>query len=177
MPLLGATGGVDYRQKIAMYDWQSLNGSDYSGFTTMTFSPYWKKSWDKADVRLGLNLDIRTGAGYKLLLSPMATATYKAGEKFRFQAGLIGGLEDNAIRNISRISPYWSEQERIIDGYTLVNGFLGLSYNQGTWLTLSAKAGYRHTIDEVFQTESDDFIVTSLLQQQSSDVLYFRFDE
>ena len=176
MPIMGGIGGVDYRQKTAMYDWQGLNGCDYSGFTTMTISPYWKQSWEKADVSLGMNLDIRTGAGYKVLLSPMATATYKAGDKFRFHAGLIGGLEDNAIRNISEISPYWSEQERIRDGYTLINGFLGLSYNQGSWLTLSAKGGYRHTIDEVFQTESDDIIVTSLLQQQSSDVLYFRFD-
>ena len=176
MPLLGAIGGLDYRQKTAMYDWQGLNGADYSGFTTMTFSPYWKKSWDKADVSLGLNLDIRTAAGYKVLLSPMATATYKAGDKFKLHAGFIGGLEDNAVRNISKISPYWSELERIRDGYTLVNGFLGMSYNQGSWLTLSAKGGYRHTIDEVFQTESDDMIVTSLLLQQSSDVLYIRFD-
>ena len=176
MPLLSGKGGVDYRQKTAMYDWQGMNGYDYSGFTTLTFSPYWKQSWDKANVRLGLNLDIRTGAGYKVLLSPMVTATYKAGEKFRFYGGLIGGLEDNAVRNLSVISPYWSELERIRDGYTLVNGFLGMSYSQGTWLTLSAKGGYRHTIDEVFQTESDDLIVTSLLLQHSSDVLYFRFD-
>ena len=176
MPLLGGTGGVDYRQKTAMYDWQGMNGYDYSGFTTLTFSPYWKQSWDKADVRLGLSLDIRTGAGYKVLLSPMVTATYKASEKFRLYGGLIGGLEDNAVRNLSVISPYWSELERIRDGYTLVNGFLGMSYSQGTWLTLSAKGGYRHTIDEVFQIESDDLIVTSLLLQHSSDVLYFRFD-
>lgn len=176
MPLLGGTGGLDYRQKTAMYDWQALDGSDYSGFTTLTFSPYWKQSWDKTDVRLGLNLDIRTGAGYKVLLSPMATATYKASRKFKLDAGLIGGLEDNAIRNLSKISPYWSEKERIRDGYTLVNGFIGISYSQGSWLTLSLKGGYRHTIDEVFQTESDDLIVTSFLQQQSSNVLYFWFD-
>jgi hypothetical protein len=176
MPLLGGMGGLDYRQKTAMYDWQGLNGCDYSGFTALTFSPFWKQSWEKWDARLGVNLDIRTRAGYVLMMSPMAFATFNASDSFKLHVGLTGGIEDNAMRTLSIISPYWSEKERIRDGYTLANAFLGMSLSPGRWFSMSAKAGYRHTVDEVFQTVSDNLIVTSLLLQRSSDVLYFRLD-
>ena len=177
MPLLGGTGGLDYRQKSAMYDWQGLYGCAYDGFTTLTFSPYWKQSWSDLDAQLGLNIDIRTAAGHKFMASPMVTASYRFfDERFRLNAGLTGGLEDNNMRAVAAISPYWSEVERIRDGYTLTNAFLGVSFSQGTWLTLSAKAGYRHVIDDLFQTVQDSLIVTSLLVQEASDVLYARLD-
>ena len=42
--------------------------------------------------------------------------------------------------------------------------------------SLLAKAGYRHVIDDLFQTVQDSLIVTSLLVQEASDVLYARLD-
>lgn len=176
MPLLGGTGGFGYRQKTAMYDWQGWRGCDYSGFTALTFSPYWEKSGRKTDVHFGINLDFRTGAGNKFLASPMITLMHDIDDRYKLVAGMTGGLEDNAMRNVSAMSPYWSEIERIRDGYTTMNLFMGAAFSQGTWLTLGAKAGYRHTVDELFQTVSDSIVVTSLLQQQSSNVLYFRLD-
>jgi hypothetical protein len=176
LPLLGGTGGLDYIQKTALYDWEGLYGCNYGGFTTLTFSPYWKKTWGELDTRLGLNVDIRTAAGYKFLLSPMATAQYNLSDRVKLFAGVTGGLEDHNMRTLAAISPYWSEAERIRDGYTLTNAFLGASFSQGTWLTLSAKAGYRHVIDDLFQTVQDSLIVTSLLVQEASDVLYARLD-
>ena len=176
LPLLDGTGGLDYIQKTALYDWEGLYGCNYGGFTTLTFSPYWKKTWGELDTRLGLNVDIRTAAGYKFLLSPMATAQYNMSDRVKLFAGVNGGLEDHNMRTLAAISPYWSEVERIRDGYTLTNAFLGASFSQGTWLTLSAKAGYRHVIDDLFQTVQDSLIVTSLLVQEASDVLYARLD-
>lgn len=176
MPFMSGIGGVDYRQKTAMYDWKGLYGSKYTGFTTLTLSPYWKQSWGSLDARLGVNLDIRTKAGYKVLLSPMATATYSVSDRVKLFADLTGGLLDNSMRTLSAVSPYWSEQERIRDGYTLADLSVGASYTEGTWLTLSAKGGYRHTIDDLFQTVSDSLIVSSCLVQQGSDVFYARLD-
>ena len=176
MPILGGTGGMEYRQKSAIYDWQGINGCDYSNFTTLTFTPYWKQSWGDVDADLGFNIDIRTAAGYKFLMSPMATLTYKSRENLKLQAGLTGGLVDNSMRSLSRISPYWSEEKRIRDGYTVVDLSFGASYWQGTWLTLSGKAGYRYSIDEVFQTVDDSLIVTSILKQQTSNLFYVRLD-
>ena len=178
LPLLGGTGGVDYRQKTASYDWQGMYGanSEYSGFTTFTLSPYWKQTWGNLDTRLGLNLDVRTKVGRKFMASPMITATYNVNESFRVLAGLTGGIKDNSVRTLEGISPYWSEMEQIRDGYELLNASVGAAYSQGTWLTVSMRGGYRHTIDELFQEAIDAEIVTSLLKQEGCDVVYARLD-
>ncbi|MCQ2068283.1 MAG: hypothetical protein MJY68_04175 [Bacteroidaceae bacterium] len=176
LPLLGGTGGLDYIQKSASYKWQGIYGCDYSGFTTLTLSPYWKQTWGNLDTRLGLNLDIRTKAGNKFLMSPMLTATYNAGERISLLAGLTGGLKDNSMRTLAAISPYWSETEQIRDGYEVVNASIGATYSQGTWLTATLRGGYRHTVDDLFQVVHDSLIVTSLLKQEASDVIYARLD-
>ena len=176
MPLLGGRGGLDYDQKTASYDWQGIYGTAYSGFTTITVAPYWKQTWGNLDTRLGLNLDIRTAAGKKFLASPMLTAQYNVNDQFKILGGITGGLKDNSMRTLSGISPYWSEAERIRDGYETVNAWIGTSYSQGTWLTLSLRGGYRHTMDDLFQVVQDSLIITSLLKQEGSDVIYARLD-
>ena len=176
LPLMGGTGGMDYRQKSAAYKWQGIYGAAYSNFTTITLSPYWKYTWGDLDTRLGLNLDVRTKAGNKFLASPMITATYNAGERLKLLAGLTGGLKDNSMRTLAGVSPYWSETEQVRDGYEVVNASLGVAYSQGTWLTLSLRGGYRHTVDDLFQVKHDSLLVTSLLKQEASDVVYARLD-
>ena len=176
LPLLGGTGGVDYRQKTAAYDWQGAYGADYSSFTAITLSPYWKQTWGNLDTRLGINIDVRTKAGNKFLVSPMATATYNVSESLRLLAGFTGGLRDNSARTLAGISPYWSETSQIRDGYELLNASIGATYSQGTWLTVSLRGGYRHTIDDLFQVKHDSLMVSSLLKQEGSDVVYARLD-
>ena len=176
LPLFGSRGGLDYVQKTASYDWQGIYGANYSGFTTLTLSPYWYYTWGNLDTRLGFNMDIRTNAGSKFLMSPMITASYNVGQNIKLIAGLTGGLKDNSVRTLDGISPYWSEAERIRDGYEVVNASLGASYSQGTWLTLSLRGGYRHTADELFQVVQDSLIITSLLKQEGSDVIYATLD-
>ena len=176
MPLLGGRGGLDYNQKTASYNWQGIYGAAYSGFTTITVSPYWKQTWGNLDTRLGLNLDVRTAAGKKFLASPMLTASYNVGESLRLLAGITGGIRDNSMRTLTGVSPYWSESEQIRDGYETVNASIGASYSQGTWLTLSLRGGYRHTMDDLFQVVQDSIIRTSLLRQEGSDVMYARLD-
>ena len=41
---------------------------------------------------------------------------------------------------------------------------------------MAAKMGFRHTKDEIFQTESDSLLVTSVFKQQTADVFYMRVD-
>ena len=80
------------------------------------------------------------------------------------------------MRTLAGISPYWTEAERIRDGYELMNASVGASYSQGTWLTLSLKGGYSHTIDELFQVAHDSLIISSMLKQEGCDVFYARLD-
>lgn len=172
LPVAGGTGGADFKQKAAIYDWTGLEGEKYSNFTSVTLSPYWKYAWGDLETRLGVNLDVRTGAGYKFLLSPMVTAVYPVNERLKLDAGVTGGLIENDMRTLAQISPYWSETKRIKDGYNLMNLYAGASFNQGEWFTASARAGYRLMLNEVFQTVADSLIVTSLLDQEASNVFY-----
>ena len=176
MPLFGGTGGVDFRQKVALYDWQGVYGANYINFTATTLSPYWKQTWGNWDTRLGINLDVRNKAGEMFLVSPMATATYNVSESLRLLVGFTGGLRDNSVRTLSGISPYWSETKQIRDGYELLNASVGATYSQGTWLTVSLRGGYRHTVDDLFQVKHDSLMVSSLLKQEGSDVVYARLD-
>lgn len=176
MPVQAGMAGIDYRQKTALLDWEGMYGAKYSNFTTITLSPYWKQSWDKLDVRAGANLDFRSSAGHSILVSPMATATYRVKGGFKLHAGLTGGLDEYDMRTLAGISPYWSENQRIKDGYTPIDISLGTSYSQGTWLSLSADAGYRHKIDDIFQLVSDSIVISSELRQGSSDAFYARLN-
>lgn len=167
---------VDYRQKTTVYRWWGLNGCNYDGFTNLTLTPLWHYNDGIIKTGLGFNMDIRTGAGKPFLMSPMATLTYNLENELTLLAGLTGGLVEYDMRTLSRISPYWSELERIKDGYNLVDLSAGVAYNHDSWLSMSGKLGYRHTIDEIFQNRADSLIVTSILLQQSSDVFYVRLD-
>lgn len=167
---------LDYTQKTTVYSWQGLNGCSYKGFTEFTISPVWRYANDGLRTSVGLNLDLRTNAGDVFLASPLATLDYDINDRFCLNLGAVGGIEEYDMRKLARISPYWSEQERIIDGYTTLNLYGGVTYNQGTWLTMAAKMGFRHTKDEIFQTESDSLLVTSVFKQQTADVFYMRVD-
>ncbi len=176
MPMAEGIAGIDYRQKYAVLNWTGLNGCSYRNFTTVTLSPHWDRHWDGVDASFGINLDIRSRAGHKFMMSPQITVGHTINDRFRLDAGMVGGLIDNNMRSLALISPYWSEEERIRDGYELMNLFVGVSYRKSNLVNMSFKAGYRHTIDELFQDRADSLIVTSMLRQHSSDVLYARLD-
>ena len=167
---------VGYKQKTKVYSWQGLNGCKYDGFTAFTLSPVWHYGDENLRTSLGLNLDIRTNGGNTFLMSPVATLDYNLNERYTLNLGAVGGLEEYDMRKLARISPYWSEQSSITDGYNVMNLYGGITFNQGRWLILSGRMGYRHTKNEVFQTKSDSLIVTSVLKQQDADVFYMRFD-
>lgn len=175
-PISKGTLSVDYRQKTTVYRWTGLNGCNYDGFTNFTLTPMWHYNDGILKTDLGFNMDIRTDAGKPFLMSPKATLSYTLDNELMLLAGLTGGLVEYDMRSLSRISPYWSERERIKDGYNLVDLSAGLAYNHNSWLSVSGKLGYRHTIDELFQNRADSLIVTSVLLQRSSDVFYVRFD-
>ena len=175
-PVCGSTGGLEYRQKSVFYDWLASDGTAYRQCTSLTLSPYWYKSWGDLDTRLGFNIDFHSMAQRKLLFCPMVTASYRAAERIRLQAGFTGGLRENDMRTLERISPYWSDNGQIKDSYDLSDLWAGVAFSQSTWYNVSAKVGYRHTLDELFQVARDGVIVTSQLCQQNADVLYVRMD-
>ena len=169
--------GLDYRQKIKVYRWIGINGSEYKGFTEITVTPAWHYAKGRITADLGLNVDVRTGGGDEpFLASPLASFSYDVSNSINLQVAAVGGVEEYDMRTLARISPYWTEAQSIKDGYNVVNLFSGIYATPLRWLSVSGKIGYRHTIDELFQVRMDTLIMTSLLRQQTADVLYARMD-
>ncbi len=182
-PLDKGSLSFDYRQKSTVYRWQGLYGCEYTNFTTFTLSPVWHYSKGEWETDLGLNLDMRTRAGEPFLASPVMRLTYSLRDNFKIRGSITGGLEEYDMRRLAAISPYWSEENRIYDGYTVFNLSTGIFYNNPSKLSASVDVGYRYTIDEVFQVAQDSMLVSSVFKQQAASVLYlkgaldFRFHE
>ncbi len=166
---------LDYKQKTAVYSWYSMNnGSKYTNFTTFTVTPVWHYFKGDWETDLGFNLDLRTGAGDLFHASPSARVSYSLTDKFKILGSITGGLEEYDMRKLSVISPYWSEQECIRDGYTTFNALAGVSYSEPSAFSSFFGVGYRHTVDEVFQVAYDSLLITSVLKQQDAKVLYVK---
>ena len=176
MPMLDGTAGVDVSFRRLSYDWSTKSGKNYVNSSSLAVSPFWSGSISDMDLYLGMNLNLHTRIGHRFLASPMARMTYHLRDDFSVLAGLTGGLIENDIRALESISPYFSNEEQIKDGYTLVNMSAGVQYEQGTWLTLTGNMGYRRTLDEVFQVAKSGKLVTSALKQQNSNVLYVKIN-
>ncbi|MBR6370889.1 MAG: hypothetical protein IKS24_07410 [Bacteroidaceae bacterium] len=166
---------LDYKQKTAVYSWYSMNnGSKYTNFTTFTVTPIWHYFKGDWETDLGFNLDLRTGAGDLFHASPSARVSYSLTDKFKILGSITGGLEEYDMRKLSVISPYWSEQECIRDGYTTFNALAGVSYSEPSAFSSFFGVGYRYTVDEVFQVAYDSLLITSVLKQQDAKVLYVK---
>lgn len=163
---------LDYNQKSVTYDWTGLYGAIYKGFTEFTLSPSWHYVGDGIKAQVGANVDIRTSAGKALLLSPQMGLDYELGSSLDLILRMTGGVEEYDMRTLASVSPYWSEEHRIKDGYKMVDICAGLNYSPLEWLAVQGKAGYSHTIDGLFQTKRDSLIVTSNLLQHNMDQLY-----
>ncbi|MBO4268629.1 MAG: hypothetical protein J5869_04590 [Bacteroidaceae bacterium] len=165
---------LDYRQKTAVYSWIGMDDSKYSGFTTFTLSPVWHYFKGDWETDLGANVDLRTGAGDLFHASPVARVSYNILDNFKITGSMTGGLEEHDMRRLAVISPYWSELERIRDGYTTFNAQVGLSYSEPSRISSFFGAGYRYTVDEIFQVAADSLLVTSVLKQQDAKVFYVK---
>ena len=85
---------------------------------------------------------------------------------------ISGGLIDNDMRSLWTLSPYWSSQNKIKDGYTLVDIYSGLTFSFTDKVTMVIGNGFSYTKNALFQTLSDSIIVSSMLEQHNSGLFY-----
>lgn len=175
-PLEEGVLGLEYRQKSAAYTWTALNGGEYRNYSEFTISPFWSFEKDELQVSVGLNLDLRTSQDGMFPVSPNMGLVYSFADNWKLVAGMRGGVEDYDMRHLAAISPYWSEEKPIHDGYTVFDGSVGVVYEPEGWASVSLDGGFRFTQDEVFQVAADSMIVTSVMKQQEARVLYLKLD-
>lgn len=166
LPLESGILSVDYNQKSVLND----------KYSTMTLTPAWIWSNEKTFLSLGANIDLRTKKEDAVLASPMVI--YRNQMKTKRNIGILsfteisGGLIDNDMRSLWTLSPYWSSQNKIKDGYTLVDIYSGLTFSFTDKVTMVIGNGFSYTKNALFQTLSDSIIVSSMLEQHNSGLFY-----
>ena len=166
LPLESGILSVDYNQKSVLND----------KYSTITLTPAWIWSNEKTFLSLGANIDLRTKKEDAILASPMVI--YRNQMKTKRNIGILsfteisGGLIDNDMRSLWTLSPYWSSQNKIKDGYTLVDIYSGLTFSFTDKVTMVIGNGFSYTKNALFQTLSDSIIVSSMLEQHNSGLFY-----
>lgn len=167
--------GVQVNYKGVMQDRTAVNGDKYNNTNTVSLVPYWSWYRWRIEARLGMNIDFRMNQYYNFLISPQATAIVRFRDDLNFFTSVTGGNVDYDMYHLNGISPYWTDEKRIEDGYNIIDMCGGIFYHPDTWVSVSLKAGFRNTLNEVFQVRSDSAIVTSLMKQETSNVFYAGF--
>lgn len=174
LPYSGGILGIGYRQKSAFYNrWTGLSG--YKDFTTVSLSPFWRGSASKLEYNIGVNFDVRNRVGNKFMASTDLWLRYKPKTDLTLYGQLKGGIQDNEVRYLNTISPYWSENSQIRDGYTFADLSFGMKYVASASFQMNLQGGYKYSKDELFQVAADDYIVSSMLYQDKAGMFYFKF--
>ena len=174
-PLKDNTLGIHVNWKGVVQDRVAENGDKYRNTNTISLVPYWSWYRWRIEAKLGMNIDFRINQHYNFLISPQATAIVRFRDDLNFFTSVTGGNVDYDMYHLNGISPYWSDEKRIEDGYKLLDMCGGIFYHPDTWVSLSIKAGYRNTLWEVFQVRCDSAVVTSQMKQETSNVFYAGF--
>jgi hypothetical protein len=162
--------GVKYRQKSAFYNWNGL--SEFKNFTTISLSPYWRWSDEEMEFNIGVNFDVRNRVGSRLMASPDLWFKYKPNTDVTLYGQLKGGIQDNEVRRLNALSPYWSENSQIRDGYTFADLSVGIKYVASASVQMYMGGGLKYSKDELFQVMSNDYVVTSRIFQDKASLLY-----
>lgn len=174
---IGAEGLIKY----ADYGWTCLlpppetgtNYNTYDDFITAGITPYARWKNDDADVQGGFNLLLQKTVGPNVQLAPYVKASYRLTPMFTAVANVTGGLQDNDLRHLAGISPYWASQNQIIDGYEQLNASLGVQADINANFAFSLRGGYRSIARDVFQTEQKLYYVNNQTGRKMNDQVMF----
>lgn len=167
--------GLQVNWKGVSQDRVALNGDRYKNTNTVSLVPYWSWYRWRIEAKLGMNIDFRMNQYYNFLISPQATAIVRFRDDLNFFTSVTGGNVDYDMYHLGGISPYWTDEKRIEDGYNVLDMCGGIFYHPDTWVSLSIKTGFRNTLDEVFQVRLDSVVVSSVMKQETSNVFYASF--
>lgn len=164
--------GIEVNWKGVVQDRTAVNGDQYRNTNTVSLVPYWSWYRWRIEAKLGMNIDFRMNQHYNFLISPQATAIVRFRDDLNFFTSVTGGNVDYDMYHLNGISPYWTDEARIEDGYKLIDMCGGIFYHPDTWVSVSLRTGFRSTLGELFQVRCDSTVVSSILKQENSNVFY-----
>lgn len=151
----GGTFGLDFNV-----------ASQFGDYANMTLAPFYRLTKGKMMLTSGINLDFLSESGSRFNVSPNVDFNMRFTPCFAMFVGVNGGFAQYSATELYKESPYIiADSLKIEQGYDLVDAKLGLSIDKSDLLSVSLSAGYRNSKNSLFQTESKDKYVTTLLKQ------------
>lgn len=147
--------------RASFYKWEDRlrMQSPYVNYMTASLRPSIRFEKNGLDVSLGADITARNKVGHKFQFAPIANISYRVSDKLLLSAKVDGGVEENDMRHLSAISPYWVDRYQIVDGYTKFNAVAEVGWNVNRFLELSFRGGYGSYHDKAFAAVSSENFV------------------
>ena len=119
---------------------------------SLELNPYYKYGNDDWRIRLGAHVDWWNGPESKVLFSPDVNVEYVFSDSYVFYAKAGGGMENNALVELTDFTPYWgisSSCDFILPTHVSLDAAMGLKASpmNGWWFNLTG--GYQIRKDDL----------------------------
>lgn len=143
----GAQGNISDEQRVGvdLVMNNAFYSSDaFSNYTSVELNPYYLYHNDDWNIRLGANVDLATGFGKKLRVSPDVTADYNFSDSYILYARATGGRQENDFRKLESASPFGVLYKQIDATYEQWNAALGLKASPASGLWFNLYGGHQN---------------------------------
>jgi hypothetical protein len=151
------TGDVTDDQQIGVaFEMNNLfyTGDGFKNYTALLLKPYYELSEEDAwKLHLGVNVDLASGYGKKLHVSPDVKAEYIFQKSYVFYAGATGGRILNDFRRVEQLNPYGGFIAQNADSYERLNMSAGFRMSPAAGFWLNLYGGYGLVDDDLFEQQ------------------------
>lgn len=142
--------------RASFYKWENRLRlqNPYVNYMTASLRPRIRWEKERLDVSIGADITARNKVGHRFQFAPIANIAIRVSDKVLLSAKVDGGVDENDMRHLSEISPYWVDRYQVVDGYTKFNAVAEIGWNANRFLELSLRGGYGSYRDMAFASVS-----------------------
>ncbi len=140
---------------------------DNKGLGVITFSPYFKYKSSKANIRLGVNVDLAINDGTVLKFSPNAKLDYNLLDGFSVYLSAQGGKKLTLLSDINSINRYTNPSYIFGSVYSPLDGELGFLVGPFSGFTAKLYGGYG-----IFNNQQLPWIPSVTMTDPANDFVY-----
>lgn len=129
-----------------------------NSYSIISVAPTYSYNWDKASIKVGVNMDVSANDGTALRFAPIANLNWDATESTHFYAIIKGGKEINSVGEMAKRTIYINPSQVADNSYTPFDFTLGAYYNHYPNFTMRGFVGFKTTNDAQFDYRVDDVL-------------------
>jgi hypothetical protein len=128
------------------------NNDEFENYTTLLLKPYYETAEEDAwKLHLGLNVDLASGYGKKIRISPDIRAEYTFSDNYVFYANATGGRILNDYRRLEQFNPYGELIGQNESSYEQLNAVFGFKMSPAEGFRMDLFGGFRQVNDDLYE--------------------------